>query len=253
MKIFSHPREPKTPSLSTGFTLIELLVVIAIIAILAGMLLPALSKAKEKARTANCTNNLRQHGLAFAMYADDDNDFYPAYENWGTLGGIEGTMDLHGGFVPEERRPFNAYIPSPQSYRCPSDKGDSLWIARFPEGTKTCFQGWGNSYLTAWAVESVRVQHVTADSRASRGTPQARPMKSAEMVRGASNKIFTGDWPWWSGRDKNDRESQWHNNKGDYRLNMLFGDGHAEFFRFPLEAYGWNYSGPAPDPSYQWW
>jgi prepilin-type N-terminal cleavage/methylation domain-containing protein len=76
-RTFHRDIQARPRAKARGFTLVELLVVIAIISILAALLLPAFAASKNKARSAQCINNLHQWGLAYRMYADDNADFLP--------------------------------------------------------------------------------------------------------------------------------------------------------------------------------
>lgn len=106
-----------------GFTLIELLIVIAIIAILAALLLPALSNAKEKGKRIACLSNLKQIGVAMNIYTDSQENKMPSAINYGSTPGDPGTApntviytDRYGG-VPKDLQ-----LQNPRVFWCPSDR-----------------------------------------------------------------------------------------------------------------------------------
>jgi len=140
-----------------GFTLIELLVVIAIIAILAAILFPVFAKARDKARQATCTSNLKQIGLAAMQYAQDYDEFLPH----------SGTAYQCGSAMPNWKELIAPYVgvsPTAKNlesgvFRCPSQPNKSCGNAGYGDGGKYGGYGWnflymGNaastSSLTAW-------------------------------------------------------------------------------------------------------
>ncbi len=132
---FNLPRHQKRQSGRKGFTLIELLVVIAIIAILASILLPVLSKAKQKAKGVTCMNNSKQLDLAWTMYAGDNSDVLPINEDkskpyQGTPSWVGNWMDWSASIqnfdtlylTDDKVSSLGAYVArNPKIFWCPTD------------------------------------------------------------------------------------------------------------------------------------
>lgn len=126
-----------------GFTLIELLVVIAIIAILAGLLLPALANARERAKRIQCTSQMRQVSLGARLWADDNEGRYPWVINPAS-GGTKGLTEAAAHY-----RVLSNEVVNPRVFQCPSDP------SRAPVTTFAALQNANLSYFVGLdAIES---------------------------------------------------------------------------------------------------
>jgi prepilin-type N-terminal cleavage/methylation domain-containing protein len=202
---------PKTGR-TNGFTLIELLVVIAIIAILAALLLPALSKAKQKAWTTQCQSNLHQIGLGMKMYADDFNGFYP--ESGGTIA-WDATDSQTKNYSWLQQ--IFSYVQNTNVYHCPADNASQVGFFNYFNGVRAAFV-LTNGFAS---VDGKRIRF-PSDYVLSGDT-----IGSTFTLDNADKDDYTANCV--GGEDNGDSWEEWQVHSGGQ--NILFDDGHVKFYK----------------------